>query len=276
MPDHNAPLTILLASASPARLSTLRMAGIDAQVRVSEIDEDAVLSAATITSTRSLDADEQVIILARAKAEDVALAALEEHDAGAPLSAAEAAARRAAAADVAASEAANLGSSDEEATRPGADDDAGQVTPSGDVLTLPHFVLGCDSLLELDNAIMGKPADAAEARERWHQMRGRSGVLHTGHWLMDLRGRGRKVVAEGATSSTRVHFANLSDAEIDAYIATTEPLRVAGAFTIDGIGGPYVTRIEGDHHGVVGLSLPVLRDLLARRGVAIHELWSNI
>nr|NLD41381.1 septum formation protein Maf [Actinomycetales bacterium] len=256
---------MVLASASPARLSTLQMAGIEAETRVSNIDEDAVLSAATITSEHSLDAEEQVIILARAKAEDVALTLLDEHDAATPLSAAEEAARHG---DI--DDAAHPPSSGNPGTGEG--DDATRPPSSSD---LPDFVLGCDSMLELDGAIMGKPANASQARERWLQMRGRTGVLHTGHWLMDLRGRGRKVVAEGATSSTRVHFANLSEAEIDAYLATTEPLRVAGAFTVDGYGGPYVTRIEGDHHGVVGLSLPVLRELLSRRDVMIHELWST-
>ncbi|HHW83120.1 MAG TPA: septum formation inhibitor Maf [Actinomycetales bacterium] len=248
MPDS---LTLLLASSSPARLATLRNAGIPAAVRVSEIDEDAVLSRAILTSEHSLDPAEQVVVLARAKAEDVALALLDEHDAGVPRSAAE------------------------EAARTGAVDDATHLPPSGSVPALPDFVLGCDSMLELDGSVMGKPRDAAQARDRWLQMRGRDGVLHTGHWLMDLRGAGRKVVAEGATSSTRVHFAHLSEVEIDAYLATGEPLKVAGAFTIDALGGPYVTRIEGDHHGVVGLSLPVLRDLLGRRGVEIHELWAT-
>ncbi|WP_418605740.1 Maf family protein [Georgenia sp. SUBG003] len=117
--------------------------------------------------------------------------------------------------------------------------------------------------------VVGKPADAADAVARWRSMRGRSAWLHTGHWLV----RGQQQV--GATSSTLVHFADLSDAEIDAYVATGEPLRVAGAFTVDGLGGPFVTGIEGDHHGVVGLSLPLLRDLLARVGVTVPDLWAS-
>lgn len=265
MPDS---LTLLLASSSPARLATLRNAGIPAAVRVSEIDEDAVLSRAILTSEHSLDPAEQVVVLARAKAEDVALALLDEHDAGVPRSAAEEAARTGAVDD-----ATHLPPSG--SVHAGLADDDAHVPSSGSVPALPDFVLGCDSMLELDGSVMGKPRDAAQARDRWLQMRGRDGVLHTGHWLMDLRGAGRKVVAEGATSSTRVHFAHLSEVEIDAYLATGEPLKVAGAFTIDALGGPYVTRIEGDHHGVVGLSLPVLRDLLGRRGVEIHELWAT-
>ncbi|GHH80044.1 Maf-like protein [Promicromonospora soli] len=131
------------------------------------------------------------------------------------------------------------------------------------------IVVGCDSMLEIDGAIVGKPADAGTARERWRSMRGGKGVLHTGHWVVDLRddasgGTGGTI---GSTSSTTVWFANIDDDEIDSYIATDEPLHVAGAFTIDGLGGPYVERIEGDHHGVVGISLPLLRELLGELGV---------
>lgn len=127
------------------------------------------------------------------------------------------------------------------------------------------IVLGCDSVLELDGRVHGKPQDAAEAVERWRLMRGTSGVLHTGHWLVDVRAadHGGTGGALGATASTRVHFADLSDGEIDAYVATGEPQRVAGAFTVDGWGGPFVRSIEGDHHNVVGVSLPLLRELLA-------------
>ena len=130
---------------------------------------------------------------------------------------------------------------------------------------LEAVVIGCDSVLELDGEMHGKPADAREATARWRRMRGRSGVLHTGHWLVDERGTAGATL--GATASTTVHFARLSDAEIEAYVATGEPLTVAGAFTIDGLGGAFVTAVEGDHHNVVGLSLPLLRDLLADAGV---------
>jgi septum formation protein len=136
-------------------------------------------------------------------------------------------------------------------------------------------VVGCDSVLELDGEVHGKPADAAEAVARWRRMRGRSGVLHTGHWVVDCRDDvdGGTGATLGAVASTTVHFAALSDEEIDAYVATGEPLAVAGAFTIDGLGGPFVERIEGDHHGVVGLSLPLLRELLAEAGIAWPSLW---
>lgn len=105
-------------------------------------------------------------------------------------------------------------------------------------------------------------------------MRGRSGVLHTGHWVVDVRDveDGGTGATLGATSSTTVFFADLDDEEIDAYVATGEPLQVAGAFTIDGLGGPYVERIEGDHHGVVGVSLPLLREVLAEIDVPWHAL----
>ena len=126
------------------------------------------------------------------------------------------------------------------------------------------LVLGCDSVLDLDGEALGKPADARDAVARWQQMRGRSGVLHTGHCLIDTVSR--RDAAEVA--STVVHFADLSDEEIDAYVATGEPLRVAGAFTIDGLGGAYVDGIEGDPHNVVGLSLPLLRRMLTEIGVA--------
>jgi septum formation protein len=133
------------------------------------------------------------------------------------------------------------------------------------------LVLGCDSVLELDGSALGKPADAAEAVARWQQMRGRSGVLHTGHCLVDTRtGRDAAEVA-----STVVHFADISDEEIDAYVATGEPLHVAGAFTIDGLGGPYVDRVEGDPHNVVGLSLPLLRRLFIDLGLPLSLLHAG-
>lgn len=211
-------IRLTLASASPARLETLRRAGIEPDVVVSDVDEDAVLTAAQ-ERFGELEPAHVALLLARAKAEAVAFAG------------------------------------------PSADGSRGDL------------VLGCDSILELDGEIHGKPVDADEARARWQRMRGRSGVLHTGHWLLDVRPPkaskpGRGVATVGATASTTVHFADLSDAEIDAYVATGEPLRVAGAFTIDGLGGPVVTGIEGDHHNVVGLSLPLLRELLSDIGIS--------
>lgn len=140
----------------------------------------------------------------------------------------------------------------------------------GDVL-----VLGCDSMLELDGAVAGKPHDDREARARWRSMRGRTGVLHTGHWLVDARDdeHGGAGGTLGATSSTAVHFAEVTDAEIEAYVASGEPLLVAGAFTIDGLGGPFIDGIDGDPHTVIGLSLPLLRALLRAVHVQITDLW---
>jgi septum formation protein len=134
------------------------------------------------------------------------------------------------------------------------------------------LVLGCDSVLELDGAALGKPADAEQAVLRWRSMRGRSGMLLTGHCVIDTRSN-RQI---DATASTRVTFAELSDAEIDAYVATGEPLQVAGAFTIDGLGGPFVTEIVGDPHNVVGLSLPLLRTMLADLAVEWTSLWPDV
>jgi septum formation protein len=212
---------LILASASPARLSTLRAAGVYPTVQVSAVDEDAVLA-----RTGVCDAERVPLLLARAKAEDVAS------------------------------------------------------TPSAS----GSIVLGCDSVLDLDGVALGKPVDAAQAVRRWRDLRGRTGRLRTGHWLIDLRdqpddnssddGSGT-VQAVGATSVTTVHFAEVTDDEIDSYVATGEPLQVAGAFTIDGLGGAFVSRIEGDHHGVVGVSLPLLRELLGGFGVSWTDLWKS-
>ena len=136
------------------------------------------------------------------------------------------------------------------------------------------LVLGCDSVLELDGELHGKPADEAEATSRWQRMRGTSGVLHTAHWLIDDRddSDGGTGATMGAVASTTVHFAMVSDQEIADYVATGEPLHVAGAFTIDGLGGPFVSGIEGDHHNVVGLSLPLLRQMLGEINLSWFDL----
>jgi septum formation protein len=131
-------------------------------------------------------------------------------------------------------------------------------------------VVGCDSLLDLDGEAMGKPGSAERARRRWLRMRGRDGVLRTGHWVRLPDGR-----AVGGVSATTVRFADVDDDEIDAYVATGEPLAVAGAFTLDGLGGAFVTGVDGDPHGVVGISLPLLRTLLAELGVRWTDLWST-
>ena len=193
---------LVLASQSPARLQTLRNAGIEPVVIVSGVDESQL---------DGLPPRELALGLAQLKCETVV---------------------------------------------PQAPADA--------------LVLGCDSVLELDGLALGKPHTAEEAIRRWQAMRGRSGVLVTGHALTDTA-TGRTV---SATAATTVHFADLSDAEIAAYVAAEEPLHVAGAFTVDGRGGAFVTGIEGDHHNVVGVSLPLLRDLVAELGRSYTDLWS--
>ncbi len=131
------------------------------------------------------------------------------------------------------------------------------------------LVIGCDSVLAFENGILGKPDDAHEAAMRWRRMRGKSGILHTGHCV---RLGGREFVE---TASTVVHFADVTDAEIDAYVASGEPLRVAGAFTIDGLGAAFVRGIEGDPHNVVGISVPLLRELVGDLGIAWTDLWAR-
>jgi septum formation protein len=136
-------------------------------------------------------------------------------------------------------------------------------------------VVACDSLLDLDGAAHGKPRDPAEAAARWQRMRGRSGVLHTGHHVSVVGAQDGTPRSTTLLGSTTVRFADVSDAEIDAYIATGEPLRVAGAFTLDGLGGAFVDGVDGDPANVVGLSLPLLRTALAGLGVAWTDLWDG-
>lgn len=189
----------VLASQSPARLATLRAAGLHPDVVVSGVDEDTIVAETP---------GDLVVELARLKCRAVAAA---NRDA---------------------------------------------------------LVLGCDSVLEFDGHILGKPHDPDVARQRWRLMRGNAGVLHTGHCLR----LGDDEVVRHAM--TRVHFAQVTDDEIEAYIATGEPLEVAGAFTIDGYGSAFITRIDGDHHNVVGVSVPVLRELVGDLGLTWNSLWS--
>lgn len=136
------------------------------------------------------------------------------------------------------------------------------------------FVLGGDSAFVLGGTIYGKPYTPEVARERWELQRGRTGILHSGHALIDARA-GSDDALVGAVARASVTFVDdLTDGEIDAYIASGEPLQVAGAFTIDSLGAPFIERIDGDPSTVVGLSLPTLRRLLGRFGVAFPNLWS--
>ena len=134
------------------------------------------------------------------------------------------------------------------------------------------LVVGADSLLEFRGQPLGKPADVHDARDRWQRMSGKSGVLHTGQALFDVQA-GQVVSRDVAVVSTVVHFASPTPQEIEAYLATGEPLAVAGGFTLDGLGAPFVRRVDGDPAAVVGLSLATLRTQLGRRGLAITDLW---
>ena len=134
------------------------------------------------------------------------------------------------------------------------------------------LVLGCDSVLEHGPEVLGKPTGRADAVARWHRMRGTVGHLHTGHCLVAVeQGRVARVVEEAAV--TAVRFGSPTDDEINAYVATGEPLQVAGAFTIDGLGGAFVEGIDGSHSNVIGLSLPVLRRLLGALGLSVADWW---
>jgi len=244
-------LRLVLASQSPARLALLRNAGFAPEAIVSGVDEDSFDATSPV---------ELALILARAKARAVA-----------------------------------------QRVEPGA------------------VVIGCDSVLDLDGNAFGKPTDAQDAIGRWKAMRGREGILVTGHCLIDTRpleaeaapegdaeptadvddrrdlgggtsagtdaggsgnsrsgnsgsGEWREVTRAGATL---VQFAEITDAEIEAYVATGEPLQVAGAFTLDGIGGSFVESIGGDPSNVIGLSLPLLRGMLAEFGISVADLWSD-
>lgn len=138
------------------------------------------------------------------------------------------------------------------------------------------IVLGGDSMFEIDGELCGKPGSAAAARERWQLQRGKTGTLWSGHWMVDRRAGHDGAVGVGAVKSARVTFVDdLSDAEMDAYIATGEPIWVAGAFTIDSLGGPFIERIEGDPSTVIGISLPVVRRLAAQLGVSWPEFWNR-
>ena len=193
-------MRFVLASASPARLTTLRRAGADPEVIVSGVDESGVQAASPA---------ELAGTLAGLKAAAVAR-------------------------------------------------------------TIPNdaLVLGCDSLLEFDGRALGKPGSEEAAVDRWREISGRIGVLHTGHALIDTE----STRSARRTVSTIVHFAQLTDAEIDGYVATGEPIAVAGAFTIDGLGGWFVCGIEGDPHNVVGVSLPAVREMLHEIGRDLADI----
>lgn len=202
-------MRFVLASASPARLSVLRAAGIEPVVRVSGVDEDAVAAALVDPEPAEL-----VTALAAAKAE---------------------------------------------AVRAGEQD---------------AVVVGCDSMLSMHGEVVGKPHDPEVAAKRWRQMAGGTGELLTGHAVLKLSG-GEVVARAQAHRTTAVRFAEPTEAELDAYLASGEPLRVAGGFTLDGLGGWFVEGVDGDPSSVIGISLPLTRGLLAEVGVRVTDLWTS-
>ena len=154
------------------------------------------------------------------------------------------------------------------------------------VASLPEadgaLVIGCDSVFEFDGEAHGKPYTPELAKERMLRMSGSMGVLHTGHWLVDCRdtdgsddGEHGSGATVGSVSSAEVHFMDMSEGEIDTYIATGEPLQCAGSFTIDGYGGAFIRKVDGDPHTVVWLSISTLRGLLGQAHVNVTELWTG-
>jgi len=135
------------------------------------------------------------------------------------------------------------------------------------------IIIGGDSMFELDGEILGKPSTAEAATARWHAMRGRTGVLHSGHSVVRLAPDAAPVEAHAVAAASVTFAADVTDAEIDAYVATGEPLLVAGAFTVDSLGGAFITRVEGDPSTVVGMSLSTVRALAAQLGVSWPTLW---
>lgn len=204
-------MEFVLASASPARRTVLRAAGIEPVVRVSGVDEDALAAGLADPAPKHL-----VTALARAKSEAVAAAVAEEYP------------------------------------------DA--------------VVVGCDSMLSFAGEVVGKPGTAEVARERWHRMSRGTGELLTGHAVLRLDG-GVQTKEASATETTTVRFASPTEHELDAYLATGEPLAVAGGFTLDGLGGWFVDGIDGDPSTVIGISLPLTRRLLAEVGIGVVDLW---
>ena len=272
---------LILASQSSGRLATLRAAGVEPIVRVSDVDEPAVLAALARERRTAGDpgpsGTQQVQALARAKALAVAGTFKADPPRPGPVEAEAPKAGPAGAGspgtgplEAGSLKADPLGAGSRGVARPGSGGgDAGGRDAAA--MSAGAFVVGCDSMLEIDGRIVGKPGDPRTAVERWRSMRGAAGILHTGHTLVRLPDG---ATAEGV-SSTVVHFARPSDAEIEAYVATGEPLWCAGAFTIDGLGGAFVEGVEGDPHGVVGLSLPLLRRLVLELGGSWTDLWTQ-
>lgn len=232
---HNDPMRLVLASASPARRATLIAAGITPIVIVSTVDEDAVLSA--LPGGRAFTGG-----------------------------------RTTPADEVSALAAAKCTNVCEALIRGDTE------LPTENTL----LVVGADSMLEINGNMLGKPHTPEVARERIRAMRRTTATLWTGHSLALLAPASstqcpkREVTAQiTRTASTLVHFGDISDDEIDAYVATGEPLHVAGSFTVDGLGGPFIDGVTGDYHSVVGISLPLLRSMACELGVFWPNLWDT-
>ena len=215
-------MRLYLASTSPARLATLRAAGIEPAGLINpEVDEDAVAAARETELGRPLSASEMVLLLAQAKAEAV----------------------------------------------------TGHLV---DGEPIDGFIVGGDSAFELGGHTHGKPHTPEVARARWANMVGATGTLHSGHWVIDHRG-GIAGTGCGGVDTAQVTFSDtITDDEVDAYIATREPLAVAGAFTLDSRGAAYISRIDGNPSTVIGISIPLLRTLIQEHfGTPWHTLWNR-
>lgn len=212
-------MRVCLASTSPARLMLLRQAGIEPLTLSPGVDEDAVAAAAAEDRGGELPPDELVLLLARAKAADVAQRLAEEEG-------------------------------------------------------FDGLVIGGDSMFALGGRVYGKPYTPEEATRRWREMRGATGILHSGHSVFRVT-PGTTPVEATAVAAASVTFADdISDEEIAAYVASEEPLLVAGAFTVDSLGGAFITRVDGDPSTVVGMSLSTVRRLAGELGVRWTDLWS--
>ncbi|MDR1852977.1 MAG: Maf-like protein [Propionibacteriaceae bacterium] len=211
-------MRFILASASPARLETLRKAGVHPTPIVSGVDE-SLITAPT--------AAEEVQLLAKAKARAVAEMGREQ----------------------------------------------GWLEADALIGSTPTLIVGCDSMFELGGTVYGKPPSIEAAKERAKLMRGQTGTLYTGHHVIHIDGYALNELTDVA--ATEVTMGQISDEEIDAYVATGEPLQVAGGFTIDGLGGPFIESLKGDPHNVVGISLPLLRRMLLTLDIAWPTLWED-
>lgn len=231
--------SLLLASASKARANTLRNAGISPYIVPSEVDEELVLERLADSTQENPSPQNQTNTLAAAKGQNVVRQLTEGKIKLSPFPA-----------------------------------DACH----GMGLSEKLLVVGCDSMLELDGQMLGKPHDQKVAIQRITEMNSRDARLWTGHYMALLHREEtgwKQIDSQTEGIYTVVHFGEMTEAEIEAYVATTEPLEVAGAFTIDGLGGPFINSVTGDPHSVVGISLPLLRKLGNSLGIFWPSLWNT-